>query len=293
MFRKGVLVGVPHRIAQQQVPFTKRVDILALDGNVRVARLPDAPVIQVLEVFRPVEIEEVRAGVLPVPLCHFEFQRQEVRHHDFRALCSKFTKYDVIMSPEFVGVVLHVFPMTSVEPASRPQDFVRNFRCGRRMFVLKIAHAHAARNAFCYAVFKQLNVRDFPSLGKEVFYLALGCSKFLVRSEAPQMLSDDVVVPEAHVNRTVFFDNELQELHISKVVVRDIARDTAGVCRQEVAFEEDFEMFAQHAHSAGYRRIEIDVQIADKVVGHVPNLYSRAKAVKGSSRESQLFHFPN
>ena len=44
--------------------------------------------------------------------------------------------------------------------------------------------------------------------------------------------------------------------------------------------------------STGYRRIEIDMQIADKVVGHAINLYSRAIAVKGSSRESQLFHFP-
>ena len=256
------------------------------------ARLPDAPVIQVLEVFRPVEIEEVRAGILPVTFRHLEFQRQEVRHHDFRALCSKFTEHDVVMPPEFVGVVLHVFPVTSVEPASRPQDFVRNFRCGRRMFVLKIAHAHAARNAFCYAVSKQLNVRDFSSLGKEVLYFALGCSKFLVRSEAPQTLSDDIVVSKTHIDGIVFFGNELQELHISKVVVRDIARDTAGIRRQEVALEEYFEMFAQHAHSAGYRRIEIDMQVADKVVGHAPNLYSRAKAVKGSSRESQLFHFP-
>jgi len=244
MFRKGVLVGIAHRIAQQQVFFAELVGVFALDGGVRVARLPNTPVIQVLEVLRPVEIEEVRAGVLPVPLCHFEFQRQEVRHHDFRASCSKFAKYNVIMPPEFVGVVLHIFPVTSVEPASRPQDFVRHFRCGGRMLVLEIAHAHAARNAFCYAVFKQLNVRDFSSLGKEVLYFTFGCSKFLVRSEAPQMLSDNVVVPEAHVNRTVFFGNELQELHISKVIVRDIARDAAGVCRQEVAFEEDFEMFA-------------------------------------------------
>ena len=256
------------------------------------ARLPDAPVIQVLEVFRPVEIEEVRAGVLPVPLCHFEFHRQEVRHHDFRALCSKFTKYDVVMPPEFVGVVLHIFPVTSVEPASRPQDFVRHFRCGGRMLVLEIAHAHAARNAFCYAVFKQLNVRDFSSLGKEVLYFTFRCSKFLVRSEAPQMLCDDVVVSEAHINRAVLFSNELQELHVVEVVVRDIARDAAGVCREELAFEEDFEMFAQNGDSAGYRRIEIDMQVADKVVSHAPNLYSRAKAVKGSSRESQLFHFP-
>lgn len=27
-------------------------------------------------------------------------------------------------------------------------------------------------------------------------------------------------------------------------------------------------MFAQHAHSASHRRIEIDVQVADKIVGH-------------------------
>ena len=249
------------------------------------ARLPDAPVIQVLEVFRPVEIEEVRAGILPVTFRHLEFQRQEVRHHDFRALCSKFTKYDVIMSPEFVGVVLHIFPVTSVEPASRPQNFVRHFRCGRRMLVLEIAHAHAACNIVCDAVLKQLEVRYLPCFGKEVLYFTFGCSKLLVCSEAPQMLSDNVVVSETHIDGIVFFGNELQELHISKVIVRDIARDAAGVCRQEVAFEEDFEMFAQNGDSAGYRRIEIDMQIADKVVGHAPNLYSRAIAVKGSSRE--------
>lgn len=285
MFRKGVLVGIAHGIAQQQVPFTKRVDILSLDGGVRVACLPNTPVIQVLEIIRPVEIEEVRAGVLPVPLCHFEFQRQKVRHHDFRATCSKFAEHDVVMPPEFVGVVLHVFPVTSVEPACRPQDFVRNFGRGRRMFVLKIAHAHAARNAFCDAVFEQLDVRDFSCFSKEVLYLALGCSKFLVRSEAPQMLSDDVVVPEAHVNRTVFFGNELQELHIGEVIVCDIARDAAGVCRQEVAFEEDFEMFAQNGDSAGYRRIEIDMQIADKVVSHASNLYLGIWGVKGTNCE--------
>jgi len=98
---------------------------------------------------------------------------------------------------------------------------------------------------------------------------------------ASQTLSDNVVISEAHINRTVFFGNELQELHIGEVIVRDIARDAAGVCRQEVAFEEDFKMFAQHAHSAGYRRIEIDVQIADKVVSHAINLYPRILCVKG------------
>lgn len=78
------------------------------------------------------------------------------------------------MPPEFVGVVLHVSPVTSVEPARCPQDFVRNFGRGRRMLVLKIAHTHATRNAFCDAVFEQLDVRDFSCFGKEVLYLALG-----------------------------------------------------------------------------------------------------------------------
>ena len=59
MFRIGVLVGVPHRIAQQQVFFAELVGILTFDGNVRVARMPDASVIQVLEVLRPVEVEEI------------------------------------------------------------------------------------------------------------------------------------------------------------------------------------------------------------------------------------------
>jgi hypothetical protein len=58
------------------------------------------------------------------------------------------------------------------------------------------------------------------------------------------MLSDDVVVPEAHINHTVFFGNELQELHIIEVVICDIACNAAGICRQEVALEEYFEMFA-------------------------------------------------
>ena len=76
------------------------------------------------------------------------------------------------------------------------------------------------------------------------------------------------MVPEAHVDRVIFFGNELQELHVGEVVVRDIARDAAGIRRQKVAFKEYFEMFAQHGDSAGHWCIEIDMQIVDKIVVH-------------------------
>lgn len=104
--------------------FAERVGVLALDGGVGVARLPDASVVQVLEVFGSVEIEKVRAGVVLVAFRHVEFQWQKVRHHDFRVLCGELAEGSVVMSPEFVGVVLHVFPMDSVEPPCRPQDFI-------------------------------------------------------------------------------------------------------------------------------------------------------------------------
>ena len=50
-------------------------------------------------------------------------------------------------------------------------------------------------------------------------------------------------------------------------------------------------MFAQYGDSAGHRRIEIDMQIADKVVSHVPNLYLGIWGVKGTNCElvMQLF----
>ena len=55
MFRIGILVGVSYGIAEQQVFFAERVGVLAFDGGVRVARLPDASVVQILEVFSSVE----------------------------------------------------------------------------------------------------------------------------------------------------------------------------------------------------------------------------------------------
>ena len=185
MFRIGVLVRVPHGIAQQQVLFSERVDVLTLDGGVGVARLPDAPVVQVLKVFRPVEIEEVRAGIVPILLSHAVFQRQKVRHHDFRAPCGEFTEHDVVMSPNLVGVVLHVFPMAGVKPARSPQDFIRYLGCCGRMLVLEIAHAHAAGDTFRDAVFEQLDVRNLSRLGKEVFYLAFGGKKIPIGAEFP------------------------------------------------------------------------------------------------------------
>ena len=59
MFRIGLLVGVAYGIAEQQMFFAERVGVLAFDGGVRVSRLPDASVDQVLEVFGSVEIEKV------------------------------------------------------------------------------------------------------------------------------------------------------------------------------------------------------------------------------------------
>ena len=47
MFRIGFFVGVAYGIAEQQVLFAERVGVLAFDGGVRVARLPDASVVQI------------------------------------------------------------------------------------------------------------------------------------------------------------------------------------------------------------------------------------------------------
>ena len=44
-------------------------------------------------------------------------------------------------------------------------------------------------------------------------------------------------------------------------------------------------MFAQYGDSAGHRRIEIDMQIADKVVSHASNLYLGIWGVKGTDCE--------
>ena len=55
MSRIGFFVGVAYGIAEQQVLFAERVGVLAFDGGVRVARLPDASDVQILEVFSSVE----------------------------------------------------------------------------------------------------------------------------------------------------------------------------------------------------------------------------------------------
>ena len=47
-------------------------------------------------------------------------------------------------------------------------------------------------------------------------------------------------------------------------------------------------MLAQYAHCAGQWRIEIDMQIADEVVGHGVNLYSLDLRVKGMDCELLL-----
>ena len=190
------------------------------------------------------------------------------------------------MPPEFVGVVLHVSPVTSVEPACCPQDFVRNFGRGGRMLVLEIAHAHAARNAFCYAVFEQLQIRNLFGFVKKVFYLALGGEKIPVGAEFPNAFGNDVVVSQANINTFVFLGNELQELHIIEVVICDIARDAARIRRQEILFKEYFKFHAQNVDCAKHRRhIEIEMKIADKKVGHILNLYSRILGVKGTNCE--------
>ena len=77
------------------------------------------------------------------------------------------------------------------------------------MLVLEIAHAHATGDIACDAVLKQLDIRDFFCFGKEVFYLALGCGEFSVRLETAHVFCDDVVVPEAHIDRAVFFGDAL------------------------------------------------------------------------------------
>lgn len=148
------------------------------------------------------------------------------------------------------------------------------------MLVLEIAHAHATGDIACDAVLKQLDIRDFFCFGKEVFYLAFGGGEFSVCLETPYVFCDDVVVPEAHIDRAVFFGDELQKFYVGVIVVRDIARDAASIRRQEVALEEGFEMFAQHRYCAGHWHVEIDVQVADKKVSHLINLYSHYAIVK-------------
>ena len=99
------------------------------------------------------------------------------------------------------------------------------------MLVLEIAHAHTTGNIAYDAIFEQLDVRDFFRFGKEVFYLAFGSSEITIRAESPHVFGDDVVIPETHINGAVFFGDKLQELHVGKVVVRDIARDAASISR--------------------------------------------------------------
>lgn len=83
------------------------------------------------------------------------------------------------------------------------------------------------------------------------------------------MLSDDIVIPKTHIDGIVFFGNELQKFNVGEVIVCNIACDAADICRQEILLKENFEMLAQYAHCAGQWRIEIDMQIADEVVGHI------------------------
>ncbi len=99
------------------------------------------------------------------------------------------------------------------------------------MLVLEIAHSHAACDIVGNPVFKQLNVRNIFHLSKEVFYFAFGCCEIAIRAKSPHVFGDDVVISEAHINGAVFFGNELQEFHVSEVVVRDIARDATRVRR--------------------------------------------------------------
>ena len=209
-----------------------------------------------------------------------------MRHHYFRTLCGEFAEYAIIVSPEFVGVVQFVIPMPTIEPARRPKDFVPHLGSRRRMFELEIAHAHAAGDIVCDAVFKQLQIRNLFGFVKKVFYLALGGEKIPVGAEFPNAFGDDVVVSQANINTFVFLGNELQELHIIEVVICDIARDAARIRRQEILFKEYFKFHAQNVDCAKHRRhIEIEMKIADKKVGHILNLYSRILGVKGTNCE--------
>jgi len=149
------------------------------------------------------------------------------------------------------------------------------------MHVLEVAHSHTACDAVGNSVFEEHEVLDFVRFGEEVGNLFFGCGEFAVNSVPSANFLDDVVVPEAHVNGGVFLGDELQELHVGEVVVRDIASDAASVRRQEVPPEEFLEIFAQSLNVPGQGRIEINMQVADKKVFHVCNLYSAGSCVNG------------
>lgn len=136
------------------------------------------------------------------------------------------------------------------------------------MLVLEIAHAHTTGNIAYDAIFEQLDVQDFVGFFDEIGNFAFGCGEIAVRAETPHVFGNDVVVSKAHIDCAIFFGNEFQEFHVGEVVVRDIACNAASVSRQKVSLEEWFKMFVQHGYSACHRCIEIDVQVADKIVGH-------------------------
>ena len=149
------------------------------------------------------------------------------------------------------------------------------------MHVLEVAHSHAARDAVGNSVFEEHEVLDFVRFGEVVGNLFFGGSELAVNSVPSANFLDDVVVPEAHVNGGVFLGDELQELHVGEVVVRDIASDAASVRRQEVPLEEFLEIFAQSLNVPGQGRIEINMQVADKKVFHASNLYPASSHVNG------------
>ena len=225
--------------------FALRVGVFALHCDMRVARLPDASVVHLFEIGSAEEIEEVRAGIVPVTFGHLEFQGQKMRHHDFGTLRCQRPHRPIVMSPKAAGIVLHVFPVPAIEPAGRPKHLVQHLGSGGGMYVLEIAHSHASRDIASNAVFEQLDVLDFPGLGEEVCNFFFRVGKFAVNSAPSAKFHDDIVVPEAHVNGGIFFGDKLQELHVGEVVVRDVSRDAANVSRKEIPVKEYFEMIPQ------------------------------------------------
>ena len=100
--------------------FAFRIGNFPFHCSVCMACLPDAPIAHIFKIGRTMEIEEVRARVVPVAFRHFKFQGQEMRHHDFRSFFGERLENPIVMFPKSVGVVFHVVPVSAIEPASRP-----------------------------------------------------------------------------------------------------------------------------------------------------------------------------
>ena len=164
--------------------FAFRVGEFALHCSMCVARLPNASVVHVFEIGSAMEIEEVRAGVVPVTFGHLEFQGQKVRHHDFGMLLGERSQNAVVVFPKATGIVLHVFPVPSIEPAGGPKHLIQNFRSAWCVHILEVAHSHATSDAVGNSVFQKHDVLYLVCFGKEVGDFFFGGGKFVVNSEA-------------------------------------------------------------------------------------------------------------